>query len=734
MECCTDVTPVRRAHTPRVTSRPVPQQLPPAIHGFVGRAEQLDELTRMLDAHLDRDSAGPGGAAVLAIVGPAGVGKTALVVHWAHQVRQRFPDGQLYVNLHGHGHERPMAPEQALDEFLRALGVPGERIPFGLGARADLFRSTLAGRRVLVLLDNAHLPEQVKPLLPDPPGCVAVVTSRSSLANLNAARAVPVGRLTPAEAVALLCGGIGAARADAEPDAVDELARLCDQLPLALLVAARRVAASPDVFLADLVKELTEVRARAAVMAAGEPETAGVRAVFVWSYRCLPAEASSVFRLIGLHCGPDISESAAAALTGRMPAQVRELMDVLVGGYLVEEIAPGRYRSHDLLRLYACEGAAEIPEPERAAAVERVLAWYLHTADAAVRAFSPLGLRVPIDAHGPDLAGQVLTFSDREQALKWCMAERANLVAATHHAAQCGHYVVAWKLAAVLWDFFSMHGHVTDWITTHEVGLAAARQLGDKVGEAWMENNLGNAYRGLGQFDEALRHFHNALANNEAIGNRRGEGWTRYNIGDTYRELGRFKEALSHLRRALNIGREIGERWSEGYTLNVIGDSYRCLGQFDEALRHLLPALVANRELGHRRGEGFTLTMIGDTYQDRGRFEYALNYYQMALKLRREIGDRRGEGVTLQSLGDNCFKLGQLKQAYAYYQQSLAIRHETGDRRGEARTLFGLGTVQAGMGKPDEARVSWQRALVTFEDLGDPQAAQVRSRLEELDA
>ncbi len=696
----------------------------------------------MLDSHLDRNSAGragtgPGTTGILAIVGPAGVGKTALAVHWARQVQERFPDGQLYVNLRGHDRERPMTPEHALDELLHALGVPGDKIPFGLGARAELFRALLSGRRVLVLLDNAHLPEQVDPLLPGSPGGAVVVISRSSLPYLGATDArstVPVGELDSTEAVALLREAIGTTRADAEPDAVVELARLCGQLPLALRVAARRVAISPDVMLADLVKEFAEVRGHGDAGATDEAETAGVRAAFLWAYRSLPAEASGMFRLLGLHRGPDISGPAATALAGGTPTRVRELLSVLVGGHLVEEIAPDRYRLHDLLRVYACEGAAELPEPERAAAVARVLTWYLHTADAAVRAFSPLGLRVPLDADDRDAAGQLPTFSDRGQALAWCTAERANLVAATHHASQCGRHVLAWKLPAVLWDFFTMHGHLTDWITTHDVGLASARHLGDKRGEAWMENNLGNAYKGLGQFDEALRHFHNALANNEAIGDDRGEGWTRYNLGDTYRELGRFKDALDHLRRALIIGRKVGERWSEGYTLNMIGDSYRCLGQFDEALRHLLPALVINRDMGHRRGEGFTLTMIGDTHQDRGKFDDAFTYYQMALTVRREIGDRRGEAVTLQSLGENRWRLGRFDHAHGYYQQSLVIRHETGDRRGEARTLFGLGTVQEDMGRPDEARESWQRALVTFDELGDPQAAQVRNRLDKLDA
>jgi tetratricopeptide (TPR) repeat protein len=670
----------------------------------------------MLDGHVARST-----GAVLAIVGSAGMGKTALAIHFAHQVRNRFPDGQLYVNLRGHDPERPMTAEQALEEFLPALGVSNETIPLGGHARAELFQSLLADRRVLILLDNANAVEQISPLLPAAPGCAAVLTHRGTLTGWGIPT-VPVGKLDPTDAFALLREEVGP-RVDAEPDAAAELARLCDAVPLALRIAARRVASRPRVMLAEMAYELARERGDG---------VAGVGSAFRWSYRCLPPEASRLFRLLGLHRGPEFGASAAAALAGQAPTRVRQLLDILADGRLLEQIGPDRYRFHDVMRLYATSYAGEVAEAERATAVERELTWYLYTADAAVRCLSPIGLRVPLEPREVDDAAKPLAFGAREPALAWCVAERANLVAATHHAAQAGQYVIAWKLPTVLWDFFAMHGQFTDWITTHDVGLAAARQLGDKRGEAWIENNLGNAYRRLGQLDHALGHFHNALASSEAAGDRRAEGWTRYNIGDTLRELGRFEDALNHLREALLIGREVGERWSEGYTLNVIGDCYRCMGRFEEALRHLLPALLINRELGHRRGEGFTLTMIGDTHRERGRFRQALTYYEKALEVRREIGDRRGEGETLQSLGDNCYKQRQFDRARQHYQQSLVIRRELGDRRAEARTLSSLGTVQADLGRLDEARESLQRARVILEELDDPQAAQVRRLLDRL--
>jgi len=708
----------------------VPRQLPVAIQAFVGRTHHLDELTRSLGRPGTR-----GSSLVVAIDGVAGVGKTSLAVQWSHQIKGRFPGGQLYTDLRGHDPDRAVTPERALEEFLRSLGVPAAMIPAGVRARAELYRSLLRGRRVLVVLDNAGTYEQVHPLVPDSPGCVAVVTSRRGMPDLVArggTQPFSLGGLDPSEAIALLRQGIGAARVDAESGAAAEFARLCAYLPLALRVASRRAATRPGVSLAELAEELARERVRPGVPVADGEAFTGLRAALSWSYGHLPSDSADVFRLLGLHFGTHIGALAAAALTGTGRVEARRLLTVLTDAYLLDEVAPDRYQFHDLVRVFASERAAEIPEPERAAATRRLLTWYLHTADAAVHVLSPMGLRVLVDApdvDAPGVAGESLGFDGQEAALAWYAAERDNLVAATRHASQCGQDAIAWQLPAVLWDFFSMYGHVDDWITTHTIGLDAAQRLGDNRGKAWMENNLGSAYRGLGQFDEALRHFHNALGHNEEMGNRQGEGWTRYNIGDTYRELGRFEEALTHLRQALLIGREVGERWSEGYTLNMIGDTYRCLGQLDEALRQLLPALVINREIGHRRGEGWTLTMIGDTYRERGQLDRAVSYYQQALAIRREIGDRRGEAATLASMGDACHQRREFDEARQHYQHSVAIRHEIGDRRGEALTLTGLGAVQQQIGGLDDARESLRRAIAIFEELGDPQADQARDQL-----
>jgi tetratricopeptide (TPR) repeat protein len=709
----------------------VPQLLPAAPSGFVGRAAQVDALTRWLSGPLSRR----GKAAVAAVVGTAGVGKTALALHWAWRVRGQFPDGQLYLDLRGYDPGPPVTPEHALDELVRALGVPHEKIPAGADALSALYQSLLDQRRVLIVLDNASTADQVSALLPTAPGCVAVVTSRDRLSSLTASGSVQpltVGLLSPAESIALLRQNAGAARVDAEADAAAEIARLCAHLPLALRVAAQRVTSRPDARLAGLAEELADEHARLRLLDA-EDQANGLAAAFSWSYRALPSAAARGFGLLGLHAGPDISIPAAAALTGRTPTQARELLAALAEAHLLEEAARDRFRLHDLLRVYAAERAAELPERERAGAVERVLSWYLHTAETAVRVFSPMRLRVPLDPPAPGVVGAPIAFTGPAPALGWCTAERANLIAATRQAEQSGHYVTAWKLPAVLWDFFTLHGHWSDWLDSHEVGLAAARQVGDKHGEAWLENNLGSAYRGMGRFEEAIGHFQRSLDISAEIGNRPGEGWARYNIGDTYRETGRFGEALDHLRRSLVISRELGERWGEGYTLNMIGDTYRSLGQLDEALQHLLPALVTNREIGHRRGEGFSLNMIADTYQARGDLDQAVNYYQQALAIRREIGDRRGEGATLHGLGETHQKRWQFELAISYYQQSLAVRREIGDQRGAAQTLSDLARVRQRTGRPDAARESWRQALDLFDDLGDPQAAQTRAHLLALD-
>ncbi|HSL08536.1 MAG TPA: tetratricopeptide repeat protein, partial [Pseudonocardiaceae bacterium] len=568
-------------------------------------------------------------------------GKTALAVRWAHRVQDRFPGGQLYVNLRGYDHGPPVIPEQALDGFLRALDVPVEKIPVGMEAKAGLYRSLLNGRQVLVVLDNAHTAEQVRPLLPGSPGCLVVVTSRSRLSGLfvrDGAHRVNIDPLPPAEAVMLFRQIIGVARVDAEPDVAVELARQCAYLPLALRISAERVASHPHITLADLASGLANERDRLDVLVADDDETTAVRSVFFWSYRTLAPAAARIFRLLGLHAGPHISVPATAALAGTTPPQARQLLDVLTCVHLLEETGHDRYRFHDLLRLYAAERAAtEETDHERDNAVHRLLAWYLHTADAAGRVLTPQWRYVPLDSLEADFLP--LAFPTYHQALEWCEAERANLVAATRHAAECGQHVIAWKLPAVLWNFFILRRHWNDLITTHETGLDAVHYLHDRHGEAWIANNLGEGYRGLGQFDEAIDHLRQALVAWRKLDDRWGEGWTLYNFGSTYRSMGRFEEALKHYHQALARGRDMGKPWGEAWALHGLGTTYRSMKRFDEALDHYHQALTAYRKINERRGEGRTLYDVGEIQYDTGRLAEARASWHQALAIFEDLGD-----------------------------------------------------------------------------------------------
>jgi hypothetical protein len=425
---------------------PVPRQLPRAVRAFVGRDEELAALTRLLD---DPDR----GATVVisAVTGTAGVGKTALAVHWAHQVRERFPGGELYVNLRGYGAGQPVTSEQALDAVLRGLGMPGETIPPGLDAKAAAYRSLLTGRRVLVVLDNAADAEQVRPLLPGSPGCVTVVTSRSRLAGLVAgdgAHPVNLDRLAEADALRLVRQIIGAGRGEAEPAAAVDIVRWCARLPLALRIAAERAAARTHVALAEVAADLADERRRLDVLDTGDASTA-VRTVFSWSYRALPADLARVFRLLGLHPGPDICVEAVAALIDTTPAAAKRFLDRLIGLHLLEETTDGHFRLHDLLRSYAAEAALdEETDRDRDAAERRILGWYLHAVHDGKKILYPqsLDLLQPV-AH---LTYWPPTFTSVGQAMEWVDREHVNLAELTHQAAKAGHHDLAWRIPVLV--------------------------------------------------------------------------------------------------------------------------------------------------------------------------------------------------------------------------------------------------------------------------------------------
>ncbi|MGH3830480.1 MAG: ATP-binding protein [Pseudonocardiaceae bacterium] len=670
---------------------PVPRQLPMDVPHFAGRASEITQLDAVL-AQTAEDM--PTTVVISAIDGTAGVGKTALAVHWAHRVHDRFPDGQLYINLRGYDPGPVVSPEEALDRFLQALNVSPTRIPAGLEEQAGLYRSLLVGRRMLVLLDNAATPQQVRPLLPGSPGSQVVITSRGSLSGLvvrEGARRITLDTLAPEEALTLLRQIIGPTRIDTEPRVATELARLCAFLPLALRVAGERAASYPHTSLARLVCQLADEHDRLEVLAT-EDETTTVRAVFSWSYRTLDPDHARAFRLLGLHTGPDISTPAAAALIGVPPARARHLLDALSNAHLIEPVSHDRYRFHDLLRLYASERAhTDEPDHDRHTAIRRLLSWFLHTADAADRQLMPNRKLVPLDP--PEAGTQHLTLSTRSQASNWCEAERANLVAATRQAHQTGQHTTAWQLPIVLWGFFSLRKHWPEWITTNNVGLAAAIDAHDRFGQAYVLMALANAYRDLRRFEEAIGSFHQSLAIWDEIGSRWEKAAALTLQGMAYLDLRRYDDTLSSLRQALAIFRQVGDPWGEGWALHLLSESNRRLRRYEEAIDHAQHALDAFGHIDDQWGLGWSLHDLGQDYRCLRRFEEAINHFQRALTARREVGDRQGEAVTLKALGTTLYDADQ----------------------------------------KDQARDSWRCALAILDDLNDPLAAEIRAHLEKLD-
>ena len=470
--------------------RLIPAQLPHDVLGFTGREPELAGLASLAAS---QESAA---VVITAIDGVAGIGKTALAVHFAHRAAPAFPDGQLFVNLRGFDPEHPpLDPGDVLARFVRALGAGASQLPADPDELAGMYRSQLSGQRVLVVLDNAASAGQVRPLLPGTAGCLAIVTSRNRLSGLVAvdgAQRLTLDMLPPGEAVALIARTAGDERAAADPAATRRLAELCGRLPLALRITADRAAAHPHLSMADLADELGAERDRLDVLATDE-QASQVRAVFSWSYRALAPAPARAFRLLGLHPGQDISTAAAAALLDAPVPETRQLLRTLTGGHLLEETGRDRYQFHDLVRVYAAECArASEPEPQQAAAIRRLLTWYLHTADAFRRTFNPDNRHVLLDPPPPSCRPPA--FTTHRQAWHWAESELANLVPALRQATTAGDDVLAWKLPVTVMVIFELLGHVADIIPGLRSALTASRKLGDRTAEAWILANLADAY------------------------------------------------------------------------------------------------------------------------------------------------------------------------------------------------------------------------------------------------
>lgn len=669
---------------------PGPRQLPRDVAYFTGRHSDVDRL----DALLGDQTAGSQALIVSALAGTAGVGKTALAVHWAHRVRDRFPDGDLYVNLQGYGPGPPLVPGQVLEGFLRAMGVPPERIPREVESRAALYRTLLSSRRVLIILDNANTAEQVRPLLPDSPGSLVVVTSRSLLPGLVArdgARRVVLDMLSPGEAQTLMSKIVGEDRIVAEPDASARIAQFCGHLPLALRIMAEYAVTHPRRSLSELAQALSDENGRLDAMSTGEDELTTVRTVFSWSYRALPDELARQFRLLSLHPGSDMSVEAAAALNDTSPAAARRLMDKLTGHHLIAEPIEGRYRFHDLLRVYALECAAADERPEtRKQAVDRVLLWYVHAAAAARIALLVDDPDTPFTL--PSTLGApptpVPVFADHQQTLAWCDGELDNFEAVVRKARQDERHDVACWLPVAMHPYFQRRNPFGSWTATHTAGLEAARAVGDLRAEAELHRGLGGAYYYQGRYQEALAHQRLAL--------------------DCYRSLGREGEMI-----LVNLG---------GACAN--------LGRYDEAFNYLQEALVTARRTGYRSAEGFALQNLGATYQRLESFKESAPYCRQAIEVFREIDDRFGLSIALSRLAYAHIRQKELPQAIEFLRQGLDNARDIGDRPGEAWFLETLGTALHQADDKNTAQEEWLGALALYERLmNDDAAARLRAQL-----
>jgi tetratricopeptide (TPR) repeat protein/DNA-binding XRE family transcriptional regulator len=682
----------------------VPRQLPAGVAHFAGRGAELAALDAVLTGG---GRSGPG-VVISAIGGTAGVGKTALALQWAHRVAGRFPDGQLYANLRGFdaGAGQPTDPADVLRGFLDAFGVHPERIPHDTESLAALYRSVLAGRKMLVLLDNAADVAQVRPLLPASPECLVIVTSRrelSALAAREGALLVQLDVLSAQEANELLVERLGEARAEAEPWAVTELATLCARLPLALSVIVARAAAAPRLPLAALAAELTELGGRLDALDVGDP-AANVRTVLSLSYRHLRGTSARMFRLLGLHPGPDISASAAASLAGMPAAEARSALRDLVRASLLMETAPGRYAFHDLLRAYAAEQAASHHEPEGAGAavgadpdadagaIRRVLDHYLHTAYQAHLVLYPgrelISVPDPADGTAPE------TFGGKASALAWLEAENQVLLKVVSLAAAAGFDAHAWQLPVVLWTYHNVCGHWHDGARLHRCALSAAERRGDLSGQAYALRGLGSFAMSVGNFAEAHQCLSAAQSAFAALGDDLGLARTDVILGQTLEYQGRYGEALSVIGSALSLSsghasEDPNMALVRASALNGSAWNNVQLGELSTARSNCLQAIELCRAIGYSPGEAGTWDTLGVVWQRLGEHASAVPCFLNAITLDREMGNRYDLAMVLLHLGDT----------YAM----------TGD---------GVG-----------AREAWEESVLILEVLHHPATGEVRARL-----
>jgi len=687
-----------------VAALPRPAQLPARVGHFTGRADALAALNRLAD---DPDPE----ISIAVVSGPAGIGKTALAVQWAHRVAARFPDGQLFVDLRAHEPGRPVPATQVLAHLLRSLGVSADRLPAQVAEQAALFRSLVHGRRLLIIVDNAGSTDEILPLVPGSAGTLLVATSRQALTALgthHAVCAIALDALADDEALALLRRLLGDAAVAARPGAARELIRLCGRLPLALRIAAAKLAGRPAPDIAALVEELS-LGNRLDLLAV-DGDSRSMRTVFASAYRTLSPPAARAFRLLGLHPGPSFEVSLAAALLGRPVADAQAAVAELATAHLVLEVGPRRYRFHDLIALFAAHCAeAEEPDEQRGNAVERAIDWYLAVAHAANRVVDPGRDRVtPALRHPP---AELPFPAEHNAALAFLDDESGNLLPVARFAAERGHPTATWQLTYLLTGFADSRGDRAQRIEMCEAGVAAAGQDGDPIAQGLMRSGLGVAYIAAHRFDAALVSLHEALPFMRATGDRRGEGHAYNNIAAAHSGLREFDRAIDAFRRALAIHTENGYRLGIALALNNAGHTAVRMGRPELGIPDLTAALELSREIGNPRLEAAVLHSLGEAELHRGRYAGALDSFGAALELYRGIGDQRYEAETLAGIAETHVCRGEPAAALTVLARAVELSREIADQHLAAVIVHRTGQALSSLGDLAGAAEQFELAL-----------------------
>ncbi len=684
--------------------RHMPRQLPAPPQVFTGRAMELADLEKIHDAST---------VVITAIDGMAGVGKTALAVQAAHQMVDRYPDGELFVDLHGYTQGvAPMEPGEALDRMLRSLGVPGERIPANVDERAGLYRSRLADQRMVILLDNAVTEAQVMPLLPGAPGCVVLVTSRRRLVGLDHTHTLSLDTLPLADAVALLRRSVSESwLAGQPPDLVAELVELCGRLPLAIRIAAARLRSHPTWDLAHLVQRLRDQQHRLVELAAGQRS---VTAALDLSYQDLSTDLRRAYRLLGLHFGPDIDVYAAAALLDATLPDAGQLLEQLLEAHLLQEPVPARYRFHDLTRAHTA--TRDETEHERRTALDRLLDYYRHTAGAAMDAAYPYERErrpqvPPTRTPSPDL-------SKPAPALDWLDREMPNLLAAARYATQHDRPEHILHLSTILHRHLRTRGPHHVAAALHQQALTTARATGHQPAEIEALSGLGHIHRLQNQYEQATDHYRQTLQLARTSGDHTIEQNALTGLGRIHLVQGQYEQAIDDFQQALRLARTTGNRPDGPDALVGLGHVYRRQGRQELASDHYRQALRLARATGHRSSELDALTGLGHIHRTQSRYEQATDHYRQALQLARTTGNRTMEQNALAGLGDIHRMQRRYKQATDDYQRLLDLAQQTGDRNWQFEAWQGLGRIQHTTGHPDAALTHHQHALALATKLG----------------